>query len=325
MNPAELLNTVFNGVLAATILVTAGLLLTNRDFLQGVALFIAFGLLMALAWVRLAAPDIALAEAAIGTGITGVLLIDTVRHLHPAHRPPANGTRPPRRWPALVAALPGLAAAALALGLLVAVFHLAPADPARAAETLAAMDYLEHPVTAVLLVFRGLDTLLELGVLVLALLGMLTVRGARSLAAVGMTPPDDPVLQGVVRVLVPLAVLVSGYFLWLGTFAAGGAFQSGVILGAAGVLLWLSGHRGLDHANAWSWLGAVLAGFVVFLAVAVGTLVVADWALAFPPSMRSAMVQAMEIAAAVSIGATLTALFIGLHRRPASSPREIPS
>jgi len=284
-----------------------------------------FGLLMALAWVRLAAPDIALAEAAIGTGITGVLLIDTVRHLHPRHQPPADGKRPPRRWPVLVAALQGLTAAALALGLLVAVFHLAPPDPTRAAETLAAMDYLEHPVTAVLLVFRGMDTLLELGVLVLALLGMLTVRGTRSLAAVGMVPPDDPVLQGVVRVLVPLAVLVAGYFLWLGTFAAGGAFQSGVILGAAGVLLWLSGHRGLDHANAWTWLSTVPVGFIVFLAVAGGTLVVSDWALEFPPSMRSVLIQVMEVAAAVSIGATLPALFIGLHRRPEPSPRETPS
>lgn len=325
MNPGELLNVVFNGVLAGMILLTAGFLLTSRDFLQAAALFIAFGLLMALAWVRLAAPDIALAEAAIGTGITGVLLIDTVRHLRPTPLPPTEGPCRRRRWPVLALALPGLAAAALALGLLVAVFHLAPPDSTRAEEALAAMDYLAHPVTAVLLVFRGMDTLLELGVLVLALLGMLTVRGTRSLAAVGMVPPDDPVLQGVVRVLVPLAVLVAGYFLWLGTFSAGGAFQSGVILGAAGVLLWLSGHRGLDHANAWTWLSLVLAGFVVFLAVAAGTMVFSDWALEFPPSMRSALIQVMEVSAAVSIGATLTALFIGLHRRPEPSSRGTPS
>jgi energy-converting hydrogenase B subunit D len=38
-------------------------------------LFIAFGLLMALAWVRLGAPDVALAEAAIGAGLTGALLM----------------------------------------------------------------------------------------------------------------------------------------------------------------------------------------------------------------------------------------------------------
>ena len=39
-------------------------------------LFIVFGLLMSLAWARLAAPDIGLAEAAIGAGLTGALLLD---------------------------------------------------------------------------------------------------------------------------------------------------------------------------------------------------------------------------------------------------------
>ena len=44
-------------------------------------LFIVFGLLMALAWARLAAPDIALAEAAIGAGLSGAMLLDTVGYL----------------------------------------------------------------------------------------------------------------------------------------------------------------------------------------------------------------------------------------------------
>ncbi len=38
-------------------------------------MFICFGLVMALAWVRLDAPDVALAEAAIGSGLTGALLL----------------------------------------------------------------------------------------------------------------------------------------------------------------------------------------------------------------------------------------------------------
>jgi energy-converting hydrogenase B subunit D len=48
---------------------------------HAVVLFIVFGLLMALAWARLGAPDIALAEAAIGAGLTGALLLDAVGHL----------------------------------------------------------------------------------------------------------------------------------------------------------------------------------------------------------------------------------------------------
>jgi len=68
-------------LLGLTLVVTAGLALAARDMFRAVVMFIVFGLLMALAWVRLQAPDIALAEAAIGAGLTGVLLLDTLGYL----------------------------------------------------------------------------------------------------------------------------------------------------------------------------------------------------------------------------------------------------
>jgi energy-converting hydrogenase B subunit D len=55
--------------------------LVVRDLFRAIVLFIAFGLLMALAWTRLAAPDVALAEAAIGAGLLGVLLLDALRFI----------------------------------------------------------------------------------------------------------------------------------------------------------------------------------------------------------------------------------------------------
>lgn len=67
-------------LLIFALLATACAALLSRDLFRGVVVFIAFGLLMALAWVRLQAPDIALAEAAIGAGLTGVLLLDAVSH-----------------------------------------------------------------------------------------------------------------------------------------------------------------------------------------------------------------------------------------------------
>ena len=51
------------------------------DLFKAIVLFVAFGLFMALAWVRLAAPDIALAEAAIGAGLTGALLMAALARL----------------------------------------------------------------------------------------------------------------------------------------------------------------------------------------------------------------------------------------------------
>lgn len=66
----------FDLLLAASLLWSAWRALTTPRLDRAIVLFIVFGLLMALAWARLAAPDIALAEAAIGAGLTGALLLD---------------------------------------------------------------------------------------------------------------------------------------------------------------------------------------------------------------------------------------------------------
>lgn len=71
----------FDAGLVFTIVWLAVRALAEVKMFKSVVLFVAFGLLTALAWVRLAAPDIALAEAAIGAGITGALLLDAVGHL----------------------------------------------------------------------------------------------------------------------------------------------------------------------------------------------------------------------------------------------------
>ncbi len=68
-------------VLVAIMLITAWLALTTPDLQRAVILFIAFGLLVALAWVRLQAPDVAMAEAAVGAGLTGALLISTLNSM----------------------------------------------------------------------------------------------------------------------------------------------------------------------------------------------------------------------------------------------------
>ncbi|MDX1574230.1 MAG: hydrogenase subunit MbhD domain-containing protein [Methylophaga sp.] len=69
-----------DGLIVFALLATASAALLSRNLFRAVVVFIAFGLLMAIAWVRLQAPDIALAEAAIGAGLTGVLLLDAVSH-----------------------------------------------------------------------------------------------------------------------------------------------------------------------------------------------------------------------------------------------------
>ena len=80
---------VFDLLLSGALLWSALRALTVQDLFRAVVLFIVFGLLMALAWARLGAPDLALAEAAIGAGLVGALLLDTVGHLR--HRGSRGG------------------------------------------------------------------------------------------------------------------------------------------------------------------------------------------------------------------------------------------
>ncbi|MFQ3567318.1 MAG: DUF4040 domain-containing protein [Aggregatilineales bacterium] len=74
----------FDVFLVITLVLCAWFALTTPDLLRSVILFIAFGLLVALAWVRLQAPDVAMAEAAVGSGLTGALLLSTLSAMRKA-------------------------------------------------------------------------------------------------------------------------------------------------------------------------------------------------------------------------------------------------
>ena len=71
----------FDAVLALAIVGLAAGTLSVRSLFTAVVLFVGLGLLLALAWVRLSAPDLALAEAAIGAGLGGALLLAAARRL----------------------------------------------------------------------------------------------------------------------------------------------------------------------------------------------------------------------------------------------------
>jgi multisubunit Na+/H+ antiporter MnhB subunit len=303
-------------VLAVAVVWLAWMSLASRDLFRSVVLYIVFGLLMALAWVRLRAPDIALAEAAIGAGLTGALLLDAVAQLgRPGEQ---SATRPAGRAASAFAAV-----AALALGgvLVVAVLSL-PLEPGGlTAEVAANLDRsgVSHPVTAVLLNFRSFDTWLEVGVLLVAVLATLTIMQAHDFRAVPVPPAVDPLLVGLPRLMVPLMVLVGGYLLWLGTHAPGGAFQSGAVLASAGVLLLLTGHRSVAVLRPAALRLLLLAGLVAFLLAALGTLLLGGPLLAFAPRWAGALILGIETLVTISIAVTLAALFAGARgqRHPA--------
>ncbi|MEW6353298.1 MAG: MnhB domain-containing protein, partial [Pseudomonadota bacterium] len=122
---------------------------------------------------------------------------------------------------------------------------------------------VRHPVTAVLLNFRGYDTLLEIGVLLLAAFGALSLRASER--APPRAAPPHALLAALTRALAPLMILTAGYLLWAGARQPGGAFQAGAVLAALGVLLRLSGVLpAFTPPPAWLRFGLVF-GFAVFL------------------------------------------------------------
>jgi multisubunit Na+/H+ antiporter MnhB subunit len=173
-----------------------------------------------------------------------------------------------------------------------------------------AVSGVSHQVTAVLLNYRGYDTLLEIGVLLLALFGVLAATPAHR----DIAPARAELIQSTLtRLAVPLMILVAGYLLWAGAFRPGGAFQAGAVLGAAAVLAHLVGLvPGWQHPGLWLRLGLVM-GFVVFLAVAAATLGQGAL-LEYPPPLAGTLIVVIEAALTLSLGLCLSGLFLFLSR-----------
>lgn len=53
-----------------------------RDLLNSVVIFMSYSLVMSVVWVLLRAPDLAITEAAVGAGVTGVLFFLTLRRVN---------------------------------------------------------------------------------------------------------------------------------------------------------------------------------------------------------------------------------------------------
>jgi len=76
--------------LAALVLAVAVWTIFAREAFAAVVGYVAYGLLLSIVWVRLFAVDVALTEAAIGSGVTGVLLIGAAARLREAEKAAAD-------------------------------------------------------------------------------------------------------------------------------------------------------------------------------------------------------------------------------------------
>jgi uncharacterized MnhB-related membrane protein len=99
--------------LAVLVLAVAVWTIVARDTFAAVVGFVTYGLLLTLVWVRLDAVDVALTETAIGSGLTGVLLLGAAARLRVTERR-AAAERPATPVRLAAAALSAAVTAALA-------------------------------------------------------------------------------------------------------------------------------------------------------------------------------------------------------------------
>ena len=205
-----------------------------RDLFALVMLFGIFSFVSALLFLDLDAVDVAFTEAAVGAGVTTVLMLSTLRIIR-RYENTAN------RHSGLALLVVTLTGAALIYGTLD--FPLM-GDPAAPAHQHVAPDYLQqvpekmgipNVVTAVLASYRGYDTLGETVVIFSAGVALLLLLGLKRYPA-RRKMERNLVLWVVVKPSIALILVFALYVQIHGDFGAGGGFQAGVIFASALIL-----------------------------------------------------------------------------------------
>jgi multisubunit Na+/H+ antiporter MnhB subunit len=300
---------VFDSLLAALILAVGAWSIMARQMMTALIVFITYGLLLSLAWVRLGAIDVALTEAAVGSGVTGMLLITAVGRFT-ADLPPKQAVGNASR------VLAAVLAAAVAVGLGSLFFLLPEEPPSLAAEAMRALPEsgLGNPVAGVLFVFRAFDTLLEKLVLLLALLGVWSLAKDEAWGSnpdFRPVPQEDSVLPLLARTLPPVGITYAIYMTWAGADVPGGAFQGGTVLAAMWILVVMAGLSRFPRTGLPAIRWAAVAGPIVFLLIGLSGFVWPGLFLAYPQGLAKPLIVVMEIALTLSIGVILGLLVAG--------------
>ncbi len=202
-------------------------------------LFGIYSLLSAALFVVMDAVDVAFTEAAVGAGISTILMLGalalTSREQHPVPRP--------RHWIALSAVV--ITGAALIYGTFDMPLY---ADPNAPAHLHVVPRYLQQSmqeigipnvVTSVLASYRGYDTLGETVVIFTAAVGVFGRLGIVPEGAVGPKTggmEHHLILRITAKLMLPLILVFALYVQFHGDFGPGGGFQAGVIFASAFIL-----------------------------------------------------------------------------------------
>ena len=253
-------------LLASLVICVAVYTIAAQDLFAAVIGYVAYGLLLAFVWIRLYAPDVALTEAAVGGGVTGVLLITAGKRLGAL-----NVSQEAQPGPVLKL-LTGVLATLVASALGAVILMLPDPPPSLAPEAAAAADGagagLGNPITAVLMSYRSLDTMLEKIVLILAVIGVWSVGADEAWGGAPAPLRQQKAYAPMVflaQMLAPVGALIAIHIFWTGANAPGGAFQGGALLAAMWMVTMMARLMEPPRVDA-RWLRlALVAGPAVFL------------------------------------------------------------
>ena len=299
-------------LLASLVICVAVYTIAAQDLFAAVIGYVAYGLLLAFVWIRLYAPDVALTEAAVGGGVTGVLLITAGKRLGAL-----NVSQEAQPGPVLKL-LTGVLATLVASALGAVILMLPDPPPSLAPEAAAAADGagagLGNPITAVLMSYRSLDTMLEKIVLILAVIGVWSVGAdeawGRAPAPLRQQEAYAPMVF-LAQMLAPVGALIAIHIFWTGANAPGGAFQGGALLAAMWMVTMMARLMEPPRVDA-QWLRlALVAGPAVFLISGLAGEVVAGSFFAYPPGLAKPIILFIEAFMVLSIAAALPMLVAG--------------
>ena len=299
-------------LLASLVICVAVYTIAAQDLFAAVIGYVAYGLLLAFVWIRLYAPDVALTEAAVGGGVTGVLLITAGKRLGAL-----NVSQEAQPGPVLKL-LTGVLATLVASALGAVILMLPDPPPSLAPEAAAAADGagagLGNPITAVLMSYRSLDTMLEKIVLILAVIGVWSVGAdeawGRAPAPLRQQKAYAPMVF-LAQMLAPVGALIAIHIFWTGANAPGGAFQGGALLAAMWMLTMMARLAQPPRVDA-QWLRlALVAGPAVFLISGLAGGVVAGSFFAYPQALAKPIILFIEAFMVLSIAVALPMLVAG--------------
>ncbi len=73
---------IFEYILLGFLVVCAIAVSFTKKLLNAVLIFMSYSLVMAIIWILLESPDLAITEAAVGAGVTSLLFFATLKKIH---------------------------------------------------------------------------------------------------------------------------------------------------------------------------------------------------------------------------------------------------